>query len=202
MVKVYTDKEAVSFRTYSRSFCAPHRFIVLREELAKLMQKRYTIAKDIHSFAEMSLRAMPDGREALSICFTWLKNEGDNEVTGCTENVLLPFEPFRSYLVGDSEERQEWKLLSLSERRMPRLEFYSRKNLREVAENPLIRHKLSVFFRHNLQWPGYTRIVVSDDWIPYSFAFTCYLNDKPGISGGIILHGQKNLQKASYGIHT
>lgn len=127
---------------------------------------------------------------------------GVNEIAGYTENVLLPFAPFREYLAGKVEEGQLWKWLSLSERRTPPLEFHSRSHLHEVVANPEIRHKLGIFISRNLQWPDYTKIVVSDDWIPYSFAFTGYRVGGPGISGGIILHGQENMQKAYYGIHT
>lgn len=202
MVRILVEKEIVSFRTCSRSSRSPHRFIVLRKELERLAENRAVLTKDIHSFAEMRLKVMKDGQEALSICFAWLSAADGNEIAGYTENVLLPFAPFREYLAGKVEEGQLWKQLSLSERRTPRLEFHSRNHLHEVAANPELRHKLGIFISRNLQWPNYTKIVVSDDWIPYSFAFTGYRVDGPGISGGIILHGQENMQKAYYGIHT
>lgn len=119
MVKILLEKEIVSFRTCSRSFRSPHRFIVLRKELERLEENRTVLTKDIHSFAEMRLKVMKDGQEALSICFAWLRDAGGNEIAGYTENVLLPFAPLRKYLDGKVEEGQLWKQLSLSERRTP-----------------------------------------------------------------------------------
>lgn len=76
MVRILVEKEVVSFRTCSRSSRSPHRFIVLRKELERLMENRVVLTKDIHSFAEMRLKVMTDGQEALSICFAWLSAEG------------------------------------------------------------------------------------------------------------------------------
>ena len=80
MVKILLEKEIVSFRTCSRSFRSPHRFIVLRKELERLEENRTVLTKDIHSFAEMRLKVMKDGQEALSICFAWLRDAGGNEI--------------------------------------------------------------------------------------------------------------------------
>ena len=44
--------------------------------------------------------------------------------------------------------------------------------------------------------------MVYDDFVPYNFFFREERTCGTGLCGGIILHGQKDLKKAYYGIHT
>ena len=41
-----------------------------------------------------------------------------------------------------------------------------------------------------------------NDFVPYSFFFREYRNGQPVVCGGLILHGQEDMSKAYYGIHT
>lgn len=41
-----------------------------------------------------------------------------------------------------------------------------------------------------------------NDFVPYSFFFREFRGGQPGICGGLILHGQENMAKAQYSIHT
>ncbi len=189
-------------RTYSRRFRSPQRFVILRTELERLAEKKWLLTNDIHSFAELRLKNNPSGDEAMVVRFSWLTDAGGNNLRGYSETVLLPFAPFGEYLADSGAAGKEWRVLSLKEDRAPKIEFHSYRNLRAVADNPLLRHKLGCFLSRNLRWVDYERFVVTDDFIPYSFAFTGYTPCGRGICGGIILHGQENLQKAYYGLHT
>lgn len=44
--------------------------------------------------------------------------------------------------------------------------------------------------------------VYVDDYLPYSFFFEGYMVQGAKTCGGVILHGEENIQTAKYGIHT
>ena len=129
------------------------------------------ITKDIHSYAELRLCDAVGGAKVLELSFTWLKDAGRDSVSGYTERIRLPYEPFRSYAAGEGEtvDRTRWRLLSIPEQNRPKLEFQSRKNLKAVVENPILRHKLGKFLDQHFNWYNYERIVLTDDYLPYSF---------------------------------
>lgn len=58
-----------------------------------------------------------------------VKDAGRNSVSGYTEQVRLPYEPFRVYAAGEEEvtDGTRWRLLSIPEQSRPKLEFHSRK---------------------------------------------------------------------------
>ena len=101
---------------------------------------------------------------------------------------------------------EDWEtsllLLSIPEQNRPKLEFHSRKNLKAVVENPILRHKLGKFLDQHFNWYNYERIVLTDDYLPYSFFFEGYMVQGAKTCGGVILHGEENIQTAKYGIHT
>lgn len=129
------------------------------------------ITKDIHSYAELRICDAVGGAKVLELSFTWLKDAGRNSVSGYTEQVRLPYEPFRVYAAGEEEvtDGTRWRLLSIPEQSRPKLEFHSRKNLKAVVENPILRHKLGKFLDQHFNWYNYERIVLTDDYLPYSF---------------------------------
>ncbi len=69
-------------------------------------------------------------------------------------------------------------------------------------ENRVIRRKLEKFLGRHFNWRDSDRIIVTDDFAPYSFFFTEMRGKIRGICGEIILHGQEDLKKAYYGMHT
>ncbi len=140
----------------------------------------------------------------LEFSFTWLKDAGRDSVSGYTERIRLPYEPFRSYAAGEKEniDGTRWRLLSIPEQSRPKLEFHSRKNLKAVVENPILRHKLGKFLDQHFNWYNYERIVLTDDYLPYSFFFEGYMVQGTKTCGGVILHGEEDIQTAKYGIHT
>lgn len=70
------------------------------------------------------------------------------------------------------------------------------------AERKVLRRKLGRFLNNHFSWKGSRRIVVYDDFVPYSFFFQEERLNGNGICGEIILHGQEDLKKACYGMHT
>ena len=203
MATVYVNQDSISVKTCSRKGCSPQRFIILKKELQRLEEKKYLITKDIHSYAELRLCDAVGGAKVLELSFTWLKDAGRDNVSGYTERVRLPYEPFRSYAAGEEEvaDGTRWRLLSIPEQNRPKLEFHSRKNLKAVVGNPILRHKLGKFLDQHFNWYNYERIVLTD-YLPYSFFFEGYMVQGAKTCGGVILHGEENIQTAKYGIHT
>ena len=204
MLKLSASEKSVSLRTVSKGFRSPHRFIVLDQELEELEAKRHIIVSDIHSFAEMQLdkAEMGDG-DTLTVTFTWLSDAGGGKGSGMEERLRFPYQKL---LEGIAESRSlegtDYRLLSMEDKRALKIEFQSRNHLKEVAEVRMLRKKLGRFLACHFTWKSVGRVVVSDDFVPYSFFFREERPDGTGICGGIILHGQENLKKAYYGIHT
>ena len=205
MVKLSASEDCVFLWTVSRGFRSPHRFSISARELQILEAKRHTIVSDIHSFAELRLgrSAKEQNADVLTVDFTWLSDSGGRRVVGREETLHLPYRQFQEKL----EESRKLGgtgvgMLSVDEKRTPRIEFQSRKNLREVAERKVQRKKLGKFLNNHFSWKGSRRIVVYDDFVPYSFFFREERLNGNGICGGIILHGQEDFKKACYGMHT
>lgn len=205
MVKLSASEGCVFLWTVSRGFRSPHRFGISDRELQALEVERHTIVSDIHSFAELRLdrSAKEENVDVLTIDFTWLSDSGFRRVAGREETIHLPYRQLQEKL----EESRGLGgagvgMLSLDEKAAPRIEFQSRNNLREVAERKVLRKKLGRFLNNHFSWKGSRRIVVYDDFVPYSFFFQEERLNGNGICGGIILHGQEDLKKACYGMHT
>ena len=90
-------------------------------------------------------------------------------------------------------------LLTIKDYRNPVIEFQSRKNLKAVVSEPILRKKLGKFLSCHFAWKSSTRIVVYDDFEPYSFFFREERQTGMGICGGIILHDRNNLKKRIMG---
>lgn len=203
MVKVSADEKYISLRTVSRKYRSPHRFVLSRKELEELEEKGRVLARDIHSFADIRRCKSTQGQDKLAIAFFWLNDSGNGDVSGWNQTVQLPYGKFLECVESSFRSKgRERCLLSMKENRTPKIEFTSRRNLKAVADMPLLRRKLGKFLARNFNWTDYSRIVVTDDFVPYSFAFSGYTPYGSGLCGGIILHGQDDLKKAYYGIHT
>lgn len=203
MVKVSADDKYISLRTVSRKDRSPHRFILSIKELKELEEKGRVLARDIHSFADIMRCKNAQGQDKLVIVFFWLNDSGNGDVSGWSQPVQLPYGKFLECVENSFRSNgKEHRLLSMKEDRIPKIEFTSRRNLKAVADMPLLRRKLGKFLARNFNWINYSRIVVTDDFVPYSFTFSGYTPYGSGICGGIILHGQDDLKKAYYEIHT
>lgn len=203
MVKVSADDKYVSLWTVSRQRRSPHRFLLSRMELEELKKKDRVLAKDIHSFAEIRCCKVTQGSDRLVITFFWLIDSGNGDISGWNQTVQFPYEKFMECAESSFRSKgREKSLLSMKEDRMPKIEFMSRRNLKAVVDMPLLRRKLGKFLAHSFNWVGYSRIVLTDDFMPYSFGFSGYTPYGNGVCGGIILHGQDDIKKAYYRIHT
>ena len=205
MLKLTASEDSISLRTVSRGFRSPHRFVVLETELQELEVKRHIISSDIRSFAEMHLvKAGMEGKgDMLVIRFAWLNDSAEGKLSGTEETLQFQWEVFREKITESrSLEGAAVGLLSMKSQGNPAIEFHSGRNLKAVAGKRILRKKLGKFLSCHFAWKGSRKITVTDDFVPYSFFFREERSNGAGICGGIILHGQENLKKARYEIHT
>lgn len=203
MVKIAVSKDSLSLKTVSRDFKSPHRFIILKSELRELEERKHLIVADIHSFIKMRKLHTVDGEEFIQMTFSWMWSLNDGILSGREDSIRLPYGLFRGIAFdAGTMERKEWKLLSIPVPNWPKVEFHSRRNLQAVIEKPVLRKKLGRFLDKNFGWVDYRRIVVTDDFLPYSFTFRGYTQYGYGVCGGIILTEQTDLRKAYYSLHT
>lgn len=203
MVKICAEGEFVSLRTYSRKYGRSGQFFLWRKELDELGTKGKLLGSDGYSYARLYLHKSREGEEILKIEITWLHSSG-NELTGRLERLSLVYQDFlccveESVLAGGKTCRR----LSLPECHRPVIEFNSRHNLKKVVRIKGMRRKLGKFLDCHFRWPDAVRIqIVDDSCVPYSFFFQEERLNGKGICGGIILHGQEDIKKACYGMHT
>ena len=203
LVKVDCGKELLDIRTISAARKSPQRFAVLRDELRSLEERKYLITTDMGSFAVLRLSDGPDKTQMLEIKFTWVREACDSMVSGWTEEVRLPYARFHQFMeAGEEMDGVKWCQLSIPETVTRRLEFRSSRVLHEVAQRPVLRHKLGKLLSQHFQWKRCEKIVIYDESLPFSFFFEEYTARGLGICGVIILHGTENLQTAQYSVHT
>lgn len=204
LVKISVNEECIFVRTVSREYRSSQRFIILIKELKALKEKGRVTVSDIYSFARLYLKQSPTGETLVEMDFTWLTDCGGEKLTGRREHIVLDYEKLlkgiEQSLSDDSSK--DFSMLSLSERRKPEIKFCGGEHLKAVVQNKGLRRKLGKFLDRYFQWPDTKSIRVTDESIPYSFFFVEERLNGRGICGGIILHGQENLQKAYYEIHT
>ncbi|MCI8287403.1 MAG: hypothetical protein HFH89_07080 [Lachnospiraceae bacterium] len=205
MIKLSASEGCISLRTVSRGFRSPHRFILLEKELRELEVKKYHLAMDIRSFAELHLEKDTEGRDTdiLEIRFIWLSDVGKNKLSGTEEILRFPWQAVKESI----EKSRSLKgaavgLLSMGGNKKPKIEFHSRRNLKAVVEKRVLRKKLGRFLGCHFTCDNGGRIMVFDDFEPYSFFFREERPAGTGMCGGIILHGRENLKEACYEIHT
>lgn len=197
---VFRD-DFVGLRTISRTRKSPHRFYIARHKLEELEHESEVFASDIYSFAILHRNTHAG---TIEIAFTWLENDG-NTVSGYQDTIILPYDKMMECLHESTLESKPviWKALSVDDSvGQARFVFKSRQNLHAALENGVIRHKLIRFLRGQFRWGHSEKIEISDDFMPYSFYFQEIKNGNAGISGGIILHGQDDMKKAYYSMHT
>ena len=204
MVKLNACGEILDIQTFSAEKQSPHRFAVLRSDLARLeTQHQTSLVSDLYSFAKMWLERMSGQEIFLHIDFTWLSSFGKCGVSGFQERIRVPYACFHAFVIdNDSIDGQSRRLLSIPDTNRPRIAFQRSRNLAAVAGNPLLRHKLGLFLDRHFQWRNCTKIILTDETIPYSFAFQSYTAVGADITGGVILHQQEDLRTAYYSIHT
>ncbi len=200
LVKVTAEKHCILFRTVTSTEKSPHNFFIVRDTIRKLKDKGEITEHDCGSFA---ILRRDDTADLLSIHFTWLTGSGQR-ITGREETVTLSYERLLDFMERSSQADgpKEWSALSIESDRGPKLEFCAKKKLHAALENKTVRRKLVKFLRDNFRWKSASKICFYDDFVPYSFTFREFRNGQPGTCGGLILHGQENLDRAYYSIHT
>lgn len=203
ILKAHAYEETIAIRTYSPGTGkSPHLFYITYAELDRLTHDGSLLARDIHSFACIRL---DERRDRITFEFTWLIGTF-RRMEGYEQIVRLRWSAFRAFLEAcrEPDGPRDFKALSLdASGYRPRLVFDgNRANLKAAVGDPLIRRKLGKALMNNFNWAGADEIHMMNDFVPYSFFFLEYRDGKPCLCGGLILHGQEDLSKAYYGIHT
>lgn len=201
MVKVSATENCLVFRTITKKRKSPRSFYVLRDDVKRLEQHGSVTANDIHCFAELRRDVAYD---LVQIRFFWLRQMGANRLEGHTEMERLPYGELMNYerVSRQNPGAAEWKVLSVDNVPMPRMVFRSTENLHAALSHRTVRRKLVRSLRDDFQWPWSEEIRFYNDSLPYSFFFREIRGGRPSICGGLILHGQENIDKAYYSIHT
>ena len=196
-------ENTISIQTYTPRMKSPQRFYITYDELDRLQREGSIITNDIRSFVQIRL---DEQRDRIRFEFTWLTGHSFDRVEGSEQTVHLRWSPFREFLetCRQPDGPREFKAISLDVRRgRPRLVFDgNRANLRAAIGNPRVRRKLGKALMSNFCWPDADEVHLTNDFVPYSFFFLEYRNGSPCLCGGLILHGQEDMSKAYYGIHT
>lgn len=201
LVHAIAEKNCISFRTVSRYGKSPHNFYILRKDLADLEHKTEVVVRDIRSFATLR-RDIHTG--TVRIEFTWLGGDG-HSVSGRQEIITLSYSKLMEFMRESIFESGpvEWKSLSMDDSgRRPKIVFKGRMNLHAALGNGIIRHKLVRALWDKFAWPDSERIELYDDCMPYSFVFHEIRGGKTAMTGGLILHGQEDMEKSYYSVHT
>ena len=203
LLRARADENAVQLRTVSARMKSPQRFFVTYSELDRLRQDGSIITSDIHSFAQLRL---DERRDRLTIEFTWLTGHCYDRVEGMEQTIHLRWSAFRVFLEDcrRPDGPKDFKALSLdNSKRRPKLIFDGNKaNLKAAIGDLRVRHKLGKALDVNFRWPDADEIRLYNDFVPYSFFFREYRGGQARMCGGLILHGQEDMSKAYYGLHT
>lgn len=203
MLSALADENTIQFRTISARFKSPQRFYVTYDELDCLRRDGYIITNDIRSFVQIRL---DEQRDQITFDFTWLTGRSFGRVEGTEQTVNLHWSEFRAFLEScrQPDGPKDFKALSLDvSRHRPRLVFCgNRANLHAAIGDPVVRRKLGKALDVNFNWPDADEVHLTNDFMPYSFFFREYRNGRAVMCGGLILHGQEDMDKAYYGIHT
>ena len=190
--------QTVARKNGHREHTKSDRFYVSKDSIKELFEKGYIISQDIYSFLKMY---KSNDEKVLYMDFTWLESNG-HTVKGRHERLELDFKGFEDWFNSDVLTHRQ---LDRIDNIVPKITFNSSKNLKEVLGNRQIKRK---FIKRLMQFqnPRCTEVVFCDDYIPYSFGFSRYINGKYEMCGGLICHkdyeNPDDLSKARYSVHT
>lgn len=203
LLHAHANENTIQLRTISARMKSPQRFYITYSELDHLQENHYLVTSDIHSFAKIRL---DERRDRITFEFTWLTGRSFGRVEGVEQTIYLRWSAFRAFLEDcrDPDDPKDFKALSLDvSRHRPRLVFDgNRANLKAAIGDPLVRRKLGKALMLNFQWPDADEIHLYNDFTPYSFFFREFRGGQALMCGGLILHGQEDMSKVYYGIHT
>ena len=203
MLRAYADTHTIAFRTVSARMKPRQRFLICYEEFDRLRENGHIISSDIRSFAKIRI---DEKHDRIVFEFTWLTGRAFDRVEGREQAVDIRWSRFREFLDAcrEPDGPKEFKAVSLGPRHgRPRLSFVGdQKNLKAAIADRRVRHKLGKALSANFQWPDADEIRIADDFVPYSFFFQEIRDGRSVMCGGLILHGQEDMAKAYYGLHT
>lgn len=203
MLHAHADENTIQFRTVSARMKSRQRFYITYSKLDRLQRDGSIITNDIHSFVQIRL---DERRDRITFEFTWLTGRSFGRVEGVEQTIHLRWSAFRAFLETccQPDGPKDFKAISLDvSRHRPQLVFDgNRANLKAAIGDPLVRRKLGKALMANFNYPDADEIHLYNDFVPYSFFFREYRNGRPCLCGGLILHGQEDMSKAYYGIHT
>lgn len=203
MLLADANENTIAIQTVSARMKSPQRFYICYDEFDLLCQTSRIVTDDIHSFVKIRL---DEKRDRITFDFTWLSGYGVDRVEGTEQTVTLCWSKLQAFLNDCRQPDGPKKFKAISQivsADRPKLVFTGgRENLRAAITHPHIRHKLGKALMTNFNWPGADEIRLTNDFVPFSFFFQEFRNGRPCLCGGLILHGQENMDKAYYGIHT
>ena len=203
MLRANANENTVSIRTVSARMKSPQHFYICYDKFDHLRKEGRIISSDIRSFVKIRL---DEKHDRIAFDFTWLTGYGFERVEGTEQSVDLRWSRFREFLDAcrQPDGPKEFKAVSLGPRRdRPRLVFAgNRENLKAAVADRRVRHKLGKALMANFNWPDADEIRLGNDSVPYSFFFREFRDERPVMCGGLILHGQEDMSKAHYQIHT
>ena len=203
LLRAKANEHTIEIWTYTPRMKSPQHFYICYSELDRLQRKGRIISNDIHSFVVIRLDEQHD---RVSFDFTWLTGHCHGRVEGIEQAVTLRWSKFQAFLreCRLPDGPKTFKAISLdAPRGRPKLVFAGNKaNLRAAIDNRHIRHKLGKALMANFDWPGTDEVRLYNDFVPFSFFFREIRDGQALMCGGLILHGQEDLRKAYYGIHT
>ena len=201
LVKLSAWKDWIDIRVITHDKKERHTFCVERAKLLQIRETREVIARDSAGFAAFQYHSY---NGTVIVQFFWINPTDTGAFRGWNQTVILDYQNLMSFLSmsADPSGPKNWKMLSKDPSNAPRLVFPGQRNLKQVVGNKLIRRKLSKFLRDNFRWRNTMEIQFFSDFVPYSFFFREIRHDGVGIQGGLILHGQEQMEKAYYSIHT
>ena len=200
LVKVSASENCIGFRTISRNRKSRQRYLVTRDQLARLEYEPQIITRDIYSFAVLR---RDSNAGTLSIDFSWLNGSSGGKLMGWEETVTLPYDALTDFVQTSAQEGgpKEWKTLSIQKTTTPQIVFVDKDRLHKCLENRVVRKKLAQALRDNYQHDE--RVEFYHESVPYSFVFRSFRDGWSPLVGGLIFHNSEgDLKKAYYSVHT
>ena len=199
-VTLSSDNEYLIFKTISRDWKSGM-FYIGRDELSELEWKEQVIVRDSPYIAVLRRRTH---NGMVEITFYWMQCEDEIHITGRRQMVMFPWRELRDFMDRSAQESgpRKWEILSAEYPVFPRLMFLPSRSLKQVAANKKVQRKLFRFLRTHFRWPDSEVIRLYGDFTPYGFFFREQRYGGDGICGGVILHGQENMDQACYSMHT
>ena len=203
LLRAKANEHTIEIWTYTPCMKSPQHFYICYSEFDRLQLNGMIISNDIHSFVKIRI---DEKRDRIEFDFTWLTGHSFDRVEGIEQAVILRWPKFQAFLrdCRQPDGPKTFKAISLDvPRERPKLTFVgNRENLKAAIGNPLVRHKLGKALMANFNWPNSDEIRLYNDSLRFSFFFREIRDGQALTCGGLILHGQENMSKSYYGIHT